>query len=119
MSCYLLFKEPMKYLVPRGSGRPGVISVFPKAEPTETLRFERNKINCFPRDQSLSDLLYSQRRHLDNADEVGQPSFAANSALLLSDVIDFAMLPAQRYWMEVLLKVSSMANIWIGHRAKC
>ena len=22
MSCYLLFKEPMKYLVPRGSGRP-------------------------------------------------------------------------------------------------
>ena len=22
MTCYLLFKEPMKYLVPRGSGRP-------------------------------------------------------------------------------------------------
>ena len=22
MSCYLLFKKPMKYLVPRGSGRP-------------------------------------------------------------------------------------------------
>ena len=24
MSCYLLFKKPMKYLVPRGSGRPTV-----------------------------------------------------------------------------------------------
>ena len=22
MTCYLLFEEPMKYLVPRGSGRP-------------------------------------------------------------------------------------------------
>ena len=27
----------------------------------ETLRFEGNKINCFPRDQSLSDLLYSRK----------------------------------------------------------
>ena len=25
---------------------------------SQTLRFEGNKINCFPRDQSLSDLLY-------------------------------------------------------------
>ena len=30
--------------------------------PRETLRLEGNKINCFPRDQSLSDLLYSSRR---------------------------------------------------------
>ena len=28
-------------------------------EPRETLRFEGNKMNCFPRDQSLSDLFYS------------------------------------------------------------
>ena len=27
--------------------------------PRETLRFETNKINCFPRDQSSSELLYS------------------------------------------------------------
>ena len=27
--------------------------MFPEAEPRETLRFEGNKINCFPRDQSL------------------------------------------------------------------
>ena len=28
--------------------------MFPEAEPRETLRFSGNKINCFPRDQSLS-----------------------------------------------------------------
>ena len=28
MTCYLLFKEPMKYLVPRGSGRP-ILRVVP------------------------------------------------------------------------------------------
>ena len=27
--------------------------MFPEAEPRETLRFEGNKINCFPKDQSL------------------------------------------------------------------
>ena len=34
----------------------------PEAEAKETLRFEGNKIKCFPRDQSLSDLLCSPRR---------------------------------------------------------
>ena len=33
--------------------------MFLEAKPRETLRFEGNKIYCFPRDQSLSDLLYS------------------------------------------------------------
>ena len=28
----------------------------------ETLRFEENKVNCFPRDQSLSDLLYRKTK---------------------------------------------------------
>ena len=36
--------------------------LFPDNLPRETLRLEGNKINCFPRDQSLSDLLYSPRR---------------------------------------------------------
>ena len=31
--------------------------MFLEGEPSETLRFEGNKINCFPRDQSLSDLI--------------------------------------------------------------
>ena len=30
------------------------ISMFPEVEPRETLRLSGNKINCFPRDQSLS-----------------------------------------------------------------
>ena len=36
--------------------------MFPEVEPRGTLRFEGNKINCFPRDQSLSNLLYSKTR---------------------------------------------------------
>ena len=64
--------------------------MFPEAPPRETLRFEESKINCFPRNQSLSDLLYSQSRR-------SRSTFAGNSALLPSDVIDFAMLPAQRF----------------------
>ena len=73
--------------------------MFPEAEPRGTLRFEGNKINCFPRDQSLSDLLYSQRRHQKTQCENGgrRSTFAGNSALLPSDVIDFAMLSAQRF----------------------
>ena len=55
---------------------------FPEVQLEETLRFGGNKMNCFPRDQSLSDLLYS--------------TFVGNSALIPSDVMYFALLPAQR-----------------------
>ena len=37
------------------------ISMFPETKSRETLRFEGNKIHCSPRDQSLSDLLYSKK----------------------------------------------------------
>ena len=64
------------------------ISLFPETESRETLRFEGNKIHCTPRDQSLSDLLYSktkqkqnlktalkfQRRHQATSDHVQQRS---------------------------------------------
>ena len=55
-------------------------------------------MNCFPRDQSLSDLLYSTKRKTYNGNNNGgcRLTFAGNSALLPSDVIDFALLPAQR-----------------------
>ena len=38
------------------------ISMFPETKSRETLRFEGNKVHCFPRDQSLSDLLYSKTK---------------------------------------------------------
>ena len=55
-------------------------------------------MNCFPRDQSLSDLLYSAKRKKCNGNNNGsrRSTFAGNSALLPSDVTDFALLPAQR-----------------------
>ena len=46
------------------------ISMFPETKSRETLRFEGNKIHCSPRDQSLSDLLYSKTKRkqiLNNA----------------------------------------------------
>ena len=71
-----------------------------------TLRFQE-KINCFLRDQSLSDLLCNPRRKIfcvqiyeNNSCE--RSTFAGNSALLPSDVIDFALLPAQRFWRETV-----------------
>ena len=36
--------------------------MFPETKSRETLRFEGNKIHCSPRDQSLSDLLYSKKK---------------------------------------------------------
>ena len=55
-------------------------------------------MNCFLRDQSLSDLLYGTNRKTCNGNSNGgrRLTFAGNSALLPSDVIDFALLPAQR-----------------------
>ena len=45
------------------------------------------------------DLLYSQRRHQKTQCENGgrRSTFVGNSELLPSDIIDFAMLPAQRF----------------------
>ena len=72
--------------------------------------FEGNKINCLPRGQSFkSDLSYiagyfEAGSSLNLAVTAVRGSlrwaFADSSALLPSDVIDFAMLPAQRFWRE-------------------
>ena len=64
----------------------------------ETLKFEGNKMNCFSQDQSLSDLLYSTKRKTFNRNSNGcrRSTFAGNSVSFPSDVIDFALLPAQR-----------------------
>ena len=60
-----------------------------------------------PSYQSLSDLLHSWKflswKFIKPRCNGGQRStFASNSALLPSDVIDFAMLPAERFWRETV-----------------
>ena len=70
---------------------------------SETLKFEGNKINCFPIGQTLSDLLYSWKfwswKYIKPRCNGGrQSNFAHNSALTWRNVIDFTMLPAQRFW---------------------
>ena len=45
----------------------------------KTLRFEGNKIHCSPRDQSLSDLLYSKTKQKQNLKTVLIPAITYNS----------------------------------------
>ena len=70
--------------------------------PRETVNFdssfEGNKINCFPRDQSLSDFLYSWKFIKPRCNGGRRSTFAGNSALLPSDVIDVV----QRFWRETV-----------------
>ena len=79
------------------------------------LRFEGNKINCYSRDQSLSDLIYSARRktffrvRIYGNKSCERSTFVGNSVLLPSDVIDFAMLPAHSFWRET---VSLLDVMW-------
>ena len=58
------------------------------------------KINCFPKDQSLSDLLYSWKFIKPRCHGGRRTTFEGNSTLLPFDVIDFAMLPAHRFCRE-------------------
>ena len=94
----------------------------PETKSRETLRFEENKIRCFPRDQSLSDLLYSktkQKQILKNSlgflrqnqatfnRTLGSRAIAVNISRVTVncfpfDVIVFAMLPAQGIWRETV-----------------
>jgi uncharacterized protein YkuJ len=39
-----------------------IISIFPETKSRETLRFEENKTKYFPREQTLSVLLYSDEQ---------------------------------------------------------
>ena len=87
------------------------ISMFPSTSSRETLRFSGNKMHCSPRDQSLSDLLYSKTKQKQNLKTAlrFQPSRA--TAVNISrvtencfpfDVIVFAMLPAHGIWQETV-----------------
>ena len=113
------------------------ISMFPETKSRETLRFEGNKIHCFPRDQSLSDLLYSktkQKQSLKNAMGFLRQNQATFNCTLWSratavnisrvtvncfpfDVIVFAMLSAQGIWRETVSLLDVMwpwTSQWMG-----
>ena len=72
-------------------------------QPRKTLRFEGNKMNCVLRDQSLSDLLHSTKRKTCNGNRNGGrwSTFPGYSALLPSDIIDFALL-SRDSWLRDL-----------------
>ena len=62
------------------------ISMFPETKSRETLRFEGNKIHHSPRDQSLSDFLYSKTKQKqilknswDSSDNIRPPLITSNS----------------------------------------
>ena len=85
--------------------------------PIETLRFEGSKLNCFPRDQSSSDLLYCWKFMKPRCNSGCWSILVGNKAELPSDVIDFAMLPAQRFWQETVLLLAVM---WpCGNQGEC
>ena len=102
------------------------ISMFPSTSSRETLRFSLNKIHCSPRDQSLSDLLYSKTKQKQNLKTAMrfQPSRA--TAVNISrvtvncfpfDVIVFAMLPAHGIWRETVSLLDVMwpwTSQWMG-----
>ena len=55
------------------------ISMFLETKSRKTLRFEGNKIHCSPRDQALSDLLYSKTKaKFENRAEI--PAITCNSS---------------------------------------
>ena len=77
----------------------------------ETLRFEGNKIHCSPRDQSLSDLLYSKIKRMQSLKTAMRFQRSRAAAVNFSrvtvncfpfDVIVFAMLPAHDIWRETV-----------------
>ena len=87
------------------------ISMFPSTLSRETLRFSGNKIHCSPRDQSLSDLLYSktkQKQNLKTALKFQRSRATAVNISLVTvncfpfDVIVFVMLPAHGIWRETV-----------------
>ena len=62
-----------------------------QAQRKETLRIEGNKMNCFPREQSLSDLLYSTKIKTCNGSSNGgrRSTFAGKIVLCISDFTSF------------------------------
>ena len=103
------------------------ISMFPETKSRETLKFEGNKIHCSLRDQSLSDLLYSEANRSNRwktnnhvidewrATAVNISRVTVNCFLF--DVTVFAMLPAHGIWRETVSLLDVMwqwTSQWMG-----
>ena len=71
--------------------------MFPEAKSREILRFERKENNCFPRDQYLSDFLYSRKFEDENSLNLAVTAVVGEHSRLTvqlpSGDIDFAMFP--------------------------
>ena len=94
------------------------ISMFPETKSRETLRFQGNKIHCSPRNQLLSDLLYSKTKQKQNLKTALRFQRSRATTVNISratvncfpyDVIVFAMLPAHGIWRET---VSLLDVMW-------
>ena len=94
----------MKFCFPR-------ISMFPRDEVEGNIEIQGKQNSLFPRDQSLSDLLYSKTKQKQNLKTVlrFQPSVATAVNILWVtvncfpfDIIVFAMLPAHGIWRETV-----------------
>ena len=102
------------------------ISMFPETKLRETFRFEGNKIHCSPRDQSLSDLLYSKTKQRQNLKTALRLQWSRATAVNISwvtvncfpfDVIVFTMLPAHGIWRETVSLLDVMwpwSSQWMG-----
>ena len=77
---------------------------------TISLRFKRNKINSPPRDKSLSDLLDSWKFIKPHHNGGCWSTFVGSRVLLPSNIMDFVMLPTQRFWQETVLLLDVMSH---------
>ena len=80
---------------------------------------EGNKIRCFPRDQSLSDLLYSKTKQKcaeipgTTSGHLGSCATAMNISQVIVNcflfhIIVFAILPAHGIWRETVSLLDDM-----------
>ena len=92
--------------------------MFPSTSSGVTLSFSGNKIHCSPRDQSLSDLLYSKtsgskwwktnNHFIEKESATAVDIWRVTVNCFPFDVIVFAMLPAHGIWRETVSLLDAM-----------
>ena len=116
---------------PEGNGELSFprISMFPRTKSRETLRFEGSKIHCSPRDQSLSDLLYSKPNRsnrwktnnhvIDKCRATAVNISRVTVNCFLFGVIVFAISPAHGIWRDTVSLLDVMGNELTNEWARC